>query len=211
MKKLLLRNTFILGLTIVTLFLLPHPAKAGLISAGPRIGVGINRLSVRHVTPSITNIKTQPAFHIGAFSKISLLGIFVQPELLLTGYYSKFQQTGRMGNQTPQDVKLGVLKLDMPISIGIKFLLAKAFIGPKFTFLVHMKESEKNNSKFKQAKDAFNRISAGLHIGVGLEVWKLVLDLKYDHDFATLGKKIGSENVKYGSQQLIVSVGYCVI
>lgn len=145
-----------------------------------------------------------PGFHVGLFGRVSLPGIYVQPELLYTQTRAGIKVKDLNGNETGSG-KQQFHTLDVPVMVGLKFLMFRAGLGPVASFML----SESSNVA-GYAPD-FNKASLGYQVGVGVDVWKLTLDARYQGNLGKLGDEVTVEgqtfNTNTRSQQFIVSLG----
>ncbi|MGI9545999.1 MAG: porin family protein [Flavobacteriaceae bacterium] len=107
-------------------------------------------------------------FHLGVFYKIGN-SIYFRPELVYTNTKSKYT-----------DGDLNINKIDLPALIGIRLIgPLHLFAGPDFQYIL--------NSKFDGIKlnDIENDFTVGLHVGVGVNLGKLGVDLRYERGFTS--------------------------
>lgn len=150
--------------------------------------------------------------HAGAFARIKVLAIYIQPELLFTQSKTEIN-IEEAGVETIAQQKFN--KFDIPVMIGAKFGPARVNVGPVATFVI----SETGNFREKMNEIAQQTIveqakgaSLGLQIGLGLDLLKiLTLDLRYEFGLSKLGKSVtimGNEfKTDQRTQQLFLSVG----
>lgn len=119
---------------------------------------------------SITNASEDPSatvgFHIGVFGKLGSK-IYFKPELVYTSTKSDYNAG---------DFKMQ--KLDAPLLIGIKVIgPVHVFAGPALQYIL---DTDFGNAKVEQLE---NDISIGLNFGIGLNLNKLGVDLRYERGF----------------------------
>jgi len=106
-------------------------------------------------------------YHIGVFGKLGG-NIYVRPELVYTSTKSDYNEG---------DLKLN--KLDLPVLVGVKVIgPLNVFAGPAFQYIL--------NTKFDGVTidDIENDFSVGLHIGAGVNLGKLGVDIRYERGFS---------------------------
>ena len=137
-------------------------------------------------------------YHIGIIRKIDLPIMFIKPELVFTKTKSSYDSEG--------DFEMS--KLDLPIVLGIKMVgPLHVLAGPSFQYLL---SSKLDGIK---AEDIQNDISMGLHFGIGAELGKLGIDIRYERGFTNNEIKIfnidqSNFNVDSRPEQLIFSLFY---
>ncbi|WP_313094431.1 porin family protein [Empedobacter sp.] len=130
--------------------------------------------------------KASAGFQAGALARVSLAGIYIQPELLYTQFKNEYDVDGQKLNVTKK-------RMDIPVNVGKRFLgIGHIQAGPVFSYYFDDKLSVKDFTTAKQ--DEFN---VGMQIGAGVEVSKLLFDLRYEFGLG----KIGSEIVNSDGRQ----------
>lgn len=125
--------------------------------------------------------KGSTGFQAGALARVSLAGLYIQPELLYTQFKNEYDVDGYTVDVTKK-------RVDVPVAVGKRFLgIAHVQAGPVFSYYFDDKFSVDDYIKAKQ--DQFN---VGLHIGAGVQVSKLLFDLRYEFGLG----KVTSEFVK---------------
>lgn len=134
-------------------------------------------------------------FHIGVFGKFGRR-FYVKPELVYTNTKSSYDSG---------DFKMQ--KLDAPLLVGLKVIgPLSVFAGPAFQYII---DTEFENIKIS---DVENDFSLGLNFGIGVNIDKIGIDLRYERGFskneATFltdnGLSIGMLDTR--PEQLILSV-----
>lgn len=106
-------------------------------------------------------------YHIGVFGKLGNK-IYFKPELV----YTKTKSDYDSGDFDMQ-------KLDAPLLVGLKILgPVSVFAGPSFQYII--------NSEFDgvDIDDIENEFSVGLNFGIGVNIKKLGIDLRYERGFS---------------------------
>jgi len=111
---------------------------------------------------------TKMGYHIGAFGQWGS-HFFLRPELMYTKTKSSYD-----------GADFDMSKLDLPVLVGIRFLgIAKAFIGPDFQYIL--------NTDFEDISlgDVENNFTVGLHIGAGVDLGNIGIDLRYERGLSS--------------------------
>lgn len=146
--------------------------------------------------------KASAGFQAGALARVSLAGIYIQPELLYTQFKNEYDVDGQKLNVTKK-------RLDIPVNVGKRFLgIGHIQAGPVFSYYFDDKLSVKDFTTAKQ--DDFN---VGMQIGAGVEVSKLLFDLRYEFGLGKVGSDIlngnnGQYRTENRPQMLNLSVAY---
>ena len=112
--------------------------QAQIFQFGARAGIGradftVNEdLSVDGATISVRPAEPNTSFHVGAYTRVKILGFFVQPELVYTSHPSTIAFTDiSSGEET--DVQINLNRVDLPVLIGLKFGPVRINAGPMFS------------------------------------------------------------------------------
>ncbi len=148
--------------------------------------------------PSSIDGENKTGFHLGVYTKLGILGIFLQPELVYTQLNTQYSTF---------DYKIN--KIDAPVLLGFGIigpLHIKA--GPSFQYILS-NELENTNLEIGEAE---NDISVGYQLGAGLNIGRLGFDVRYEGAFTenTAFSKEASENFSIDSRpsQWILSASY---
>jgi len=135
-------------------------------------------------------------YHIGVFGRIGNR-IYVKPSLVYTNTKSGYD-----------DGDLKLQKLDMPVNVGLKIIgPLSIFAGPSFQYIL---DSEFDGISLKNIENDF---SAGFNFGVGLNIKKIGVELKYERGFSKneatfIGNNLGEDvvsRIDTRPEQLILS------
>lgn len=158
-------------------------------------------------------------YHFGAFARIKVLGIYIQPEL----YFSSVSSDLTIEEIVPtagQDIDVSLIqnqilsqtynKLDMPILVGLKLGPLRVNAGPVATFIVNNKSEMQE--MITDYETALTKATFGYQAGLGLDLLKKVtIDIRYEgslSDYGT-GATVGGNQVSFDDRpsQFIASIG----
>lgn len=128
-------------------------------------------------------------FNLGLFSNVSLGPLYLRPEVSYT------QLNGEVNA-----VKVRTERIDVPVLVGINvFKLVSVFAGPSFHYTIQ--------DEFRSFD--YERINAGYQFGLGLNLGRVGVDLRYERELNNRNFKIdnvfpGDGNFRY--QQLILAL-----
>lgn len=191
----------------ITIFLF---SSAGLLAQEANFGIkgGFNygatgdfeRENVANDLGEIIEGKEKSGYHIGLFSRFEIVGIFLQPELMLTRLNTEYQ-----------DFNYKIDKIDAPILLGVNVigpLNIKA--GPSFQYIL---ENELEDTPLKIG-DVEKDFTVGYQLGAGVNFGSLGFDVRYEGAFnenTAFGvTETAQENFKIDSRpsQWILSLSY---
>jgi hypothetical protein len=215
MKKLIL--TFaLLGFTL--------NSSAQDFSWGPKLSISSPSFKLQDVasiesgTDAIQLLKdTDPVlgYQIGVFARLSILGIYVQPEVLFSNAKSEVSYSVLLEEGSTEtivaEVKLN--KIDIPVLFGKRFLrVFRINAGPVFTLPLNDNISlEGLEDAFEDVTTNYKKATVGAQIGVGLDISILTIDLRYEMGLQSIsdGITIGETtfNPDQRLEQLMLSIG----
>lgn len=198
------------ALLILAAMALFSQAQAQLFSFGLR--GGISSSSIKIEDPGTWEVdKREPdfGFHVGVFSRLSvpLTGLYVQPELL-------FSNTGgtvvlKDGNNT-SNLYYSFNRIDLPVLVGWKFSTLRLNAGPILSYIASGKQQE-NGVTVDDFEDKYKNSTLGYQAGVGFDLGKLLIDLKYEGSLSKFGESVSVGNTSFPTDQrntqLILSLG----
>lgn len=165
-------------------------------------------------------------YHFGAFARLKILAVFIQPELIFsqTNASINLNPEGFDASATANVVKSSKIKytnFDVPVLLGFKFGPAHICAGPVATFKLNSKvddatkkfleeiESENDMDVFTVTKNA----TFGAQIGTGLTIAKKVtIDVRYEFGLSKLGESVTIKGNEFKTDQrqnqFIGSIGW---
>lgn len=127
-------------------------------------------------------------FHFGLYTRLTLIGIYVEPSFLLntTSVDYTLEQLGDDGifnvikNETYNS-------FDIPVMIGIKAGILRMYGGP----VAHLNINGSSDLiDFPGYEQRFKDASYGFQAGIGLDLWKIRLNLAYEGNLSKFGDHI---------------------
>lgn len=209
-------------LAIISLFLISSYPAFSQFDYGLKAGITSSSLSADETFPAAVNqdfdkLKVEATnarlgFQGGAFARISLLGIFIQPELLFSsgGGEVTIQELDANDEIINEKIKKQTYnKLDLPVMAGISFGMARLQVGPVGSLMLS------NNSAladYESYEEKFRQITWGYHAGIGIDFFETItLDLKYEGSLSKLGSGVEIDGTNYTfdnrSSQLVLNLG----
>lgn len=189
------------ALILVVLIAIPAFSQ---IKFGIKAGVGTTTVPTYNITTganTIAALKTASyGFHGGVFLRLSLLGIYLQPEVLLATNSYEYNVT--MGTSPAVLKEQTFNKLDVPVLIGLKLGPIRINAGPVATVQIGTPKALIDDPNFKEM---YKGATFGFQAGAGFDLFKtLTFDVRYEGslsgefgDAAT----IGSQTFKLDSRQ----------
>ena len=122
-------------------------------------------------------------YHVGLYGKLDMPKIYIRPELIYTKTKSSYDVDGGSNDYD-------VSKLDLPVLLGYKLIgPVHIFAGPAFQYILS------NDLEDAELDDLKNDFSVGAHIGVGVTLGNIGLDVRYERGFSENEAAFISDNV----------------
>lgn len=189
-------------LSVLFIALLGSTAWSQDIRLGPRAGLSTAFVSVDADGDFLSSGDNVIGVHAGVFGRVGIKSWYVQPEVLYT-FTGGEQKNTLTGNNT-----ITFNRVDIPIMIGKKFAkIARVNAGPVASFL--LSANSETAGKDEDVAESYKSSIFGLQFGVGVDLWKLVIDVKYETSLGNMVKDDASTvNLEQRQNQIMLSVGY---
>jgi hypothetical protein len=116
-------------------------------------------------------------FHGGIFMRLSLLGLYIQPEALFATAENSYSIT-KPGAIKPEEVVQKLNKLDIPVLLGFKLGPVRLNAGPAATIAIGSPRALITDPSLT---DLYSKTSFGYQAGVGFDLFKLLtFDVRYE-------------------------------
>lgn len=189
------KKTILLALFLVSITSFTYAQSATGFGIKGGLNYNANGDYFESIGSNAKNPDRNVGYHIGLFGKIGNQ-IYFKPELVYTSTKSDYD-----------DDSFEMQKLDAPLLVGIKVLgPVSVFAGPSFQYIL--------DSDFDgiAINDIENDFSVGLNFGIGLNINKLGIDVRYERGFSDneatfIGNNgIGTSRLDTRPEQLILSL-----
>jgi hypothetical protein len=115
-------------------------------------------------------------FHGGAFVRFSMMGFYVQPELLFASRTDEYKVTEL--NNPSNVIKQQFNQLDIPIMLGLRLGPVRLNAGPSARLLINSPKDLIDDPDFKAM---YHSLTFGYQAGLGVDIIKrITLDLRYE-------------------------------
>ncbi len=201
MKKILCVTALLLC-SVVSLY----AQKGGqLIQFGLKAGITAPSFKLRN--PDGMSTESKVGFQAGLMTRINLLSFHIQPELLYM--FNQYQLTDSpSGTLSVNKVKVNTF--EVPVLLGLRLLMFRIQAGPSFNIMV---KNSTVNKKGSGLDLSFSRPSVSYMVGLGFDIMKVNIDLRYHGQFKNSRQYIADgtgyiETDKLKGSQWLFSVGY---
>jgi len=218
MKRIILIALFVIPITFIANSQIKFGIKAGVTSTSLKVDdfisvdgqSGYDELLIKGKNSKI-------GFQGGIFTRITILKLYVQPELLFTSTSTEVEVTEFLNEVEGISFveEQSFQQIDFPIMVGYKFGPARFQLGPVGTIMLSSTPALSKIDELDNidVKEEFNGATWGYQVGVGLDIFKkLTIDLKYEGSLSKLGDgvNIGGEVQDFDSRnsKIILTLGW---
>ena len=132
------------------------------------------------------DIGNSTGFNVGILykTKIPLIGLTIQPELIYSQTNSSINTWLEGGSNLNGDLKLGTLMLPVGLQWGIDLMLFRPFIQavPYIGYTVN------TQNKITNLNWNVDKFKYGVGLGAGLDIWKLQISGRYNWDLGDVAE-----------------------
>jgi hypothetical protein len=176
------------SIAIILVILVSIPAFSQ-IKWGLKAGVSTTSLSmpsVKTITSGTTSFTVEGlksakyGFNGGAFVRLTLLGVYIQPELLFSTRSNEYTVTNVTNQSSPVAyvAKQNFNKLEIPVMVGCKLGPIRLNAGPAASILINSPKDLITDSNFK---NRLSTMTIGYQAGLGFDLLKLLtFDVRYE-------------------------------
>ncbi|MDX5422226.1 MAG: PorT family protein [Hymenobacteraceae bacterium] len=200
-------RTFLL--TICTFVALSMAAQAQSFTLGIKGGISATNVDVKEVRNDPWQYRDPEnitGYHAGAFTRLQVLGFFVQPEALLSSTGGRIELFDSRNAGAAHTEKFTFTRLDVPLQAGYNLAnLIRLQAGPVASILLSARQEGKTIDEY------LNETDWGWTAGVGVDISRLTLDLRYERISRKYTDVAQQSSLKLSNQQYLLSVGYKLI
>ena len=171
-------------ITLLLLFLVCFSAaKAQEFALGVKAGLTSTQV-IGSDFKSFSSPDNYNGFLVGAYARVGLVSFYIQPEILFRNL--NFSVTNNNNSSASNNLSY----IDVPVLFGKKFFkLVRVSVGPNFQFLVNKDITVSNASGAADPikEGDFKNFVLGAQAGLGVDVWKLSFDMRYDFSLTQIG------------------------
>jgi hypothetical protein len=183
------------------------------ISWGPKIGISTEDLDEETLNINSLSLAIKDAnygFHAGLFFRVKISDrVFLQPEVLFNTNSVDFKVTDLPSGLSDRILKEKYQHLDIPLMLGLKYGPLRLQAGP--TGHVYIASSSELD-EIEGYERRFNDFNLGFQGGLGLDIWKIIIDVKYEGNLSKFGDHmtIAGQDIKFSQRpsRWLFSIGF---
>lgn len=206
-----MKNVLIIALMIITSITASAQKfgiRGGLSSTdfNPKDLVVMNSNDVDQLKLAVDEAKY--GLHFGLFAQFRKNKFFIQPEVIFNSNKIEYTVEDIENNVGATAVSARYNYVDVPINAGLKLGPLRIQAGPVGHFFVNSASDLKNWNGYKEK---FKDATWGVQYGFGLDIWRTVLDFKWERNFKDFGDHVTFNDISYNfddtQDRFIVSLG----
>ncbi|MFH0757860.1 MAG: porin family protein [Bacteroidota bacterium] len=204
---------------VAAAFLLVPFADAQMFNIGLKAGLGLSNLKFDDLTgigsgSDVYQLATGDrvaAYHVGLQTRITIATFFVQPELYFNDGGGTINTIAANGASELLNVDLKTVNL--PLMLGVKLGPARINVGPVGSYVLKEESIPLEIGGVIEDYTLFTSgMSWGFQAGVGVDVSKISLDVRYEGSLSALGDSftVGGQtfNLDARPRQWVFSLGF---
>ncbi len=180
---------------------------------GVRAGISTANLYKETVEESNLKIAIKEAnygVHFGIFARVFVsTRFYLQPELLVNSNSVDFEINDPGDGLFNKILKEKYQYLDIPLMLGCQLGPLRLEGGPVGHAYLASKTELDEVDKYEQR---FNDFTLGYQAGIGLDIWKFLIDVRYEGNFNDFGEHmhIGGQQIDFSQSptRWIMTIGY---
>lgn len=195
------------------LFLLPLANLQAQFKIGVRAGLSTPNLESETVNAQGLNLAIKEAnygYHLGLFMRGHLSErLYLQPEFLFNSNSVDFKLEGFTAGLANRIFTEKYQNLDIPFMAGYKLGPLRLEGGP----VGHIHIASNTELDIVDGyEQRFNDFQLGFQTGLGLDIWRILLDVRYEGNFNDFGEhmRILGEEVKFSQNpsRIVMTIGF---
>lgn len=149
-------------------------------------------------------------FHAGVYLQAMISNLYLQSGLYFqSNSYDYSLKNIDSPNNEEQILKERFNNLDIPISLGYKFLIFRIYTGPTANIFLNSSSDLNDTNGFKQH---FKPVAYSYHLGIGVNIGRFRFDTKWEQNLGDYFDSITFKNATYkfddNPSRLFFSLGY---
>ncbi len=148
--------------------------------------------------------------HFGLYSRVSFLGIYVEPAFLLNSSQTNYSLIETNESGVFESIRADIYRdLTIPVKIGIDATLLRLHTGPVIHVQLDRTSSLLDAEGFSED---FDKARYGWLIGTGLDLWKLRFDMDFQFGLYRFGDHIVFQGQQFNFSErparVVFTLGY---
>lgn len=178
MKKLIISSL----LSLMLMFVCQSVSAGDILKFGIKGGVSVpsSKMVKMPLTGNFSEFSATPntGYHVGLMARVNFFIFNVQPEIVFNSNTYHVNMLSTAATPTVTNNKIVFNSVEVPVLLGVKLLFLRINAGPVFNVYDKSKAKQNNIDEVD-----FQIPAVGYQAGIGLDIWKLTLDARYQGNF----------------------------
>lgn len=159
--------------------------------AGAILKVVSARMNIKSDLVSTSNTESEVGYQFGAFYRVNIDRIYVQPELLFSKIKTQlvFNNFDGIDGFNPL-AQFEFNTIELPVHIGYRIGNLRLMMGPSFSILLSGDRVFLN--EIEQVTSEYNRSNIMWQMGIGGDFHRLFIDIKYEAGLSKTGESLSN-------------------
>ncbi|MFQ3215293.1 MAG: hypothetical protein ACJAT1_002053 [Marivirga sp.] len=174
--------------------------NAQIFTIGPKLGISSTNIKPSESATNFLSGDSKVSYHAGLFARIKIASFYIQPELYFNSVNAVYK------DNTGAEYEFDKSKVDLPIMLGWKIGPLRLNAGPVASFSTNTDLDPDLDTAVDEYKGAIFAYQAG----IGLDISKLTIDVRYEGNLSNQGTFTGGDG-GFKVNQILFSVGFKLI
>ncbi len=206
MRKILLVNLLLISFLTTQYGQLEFGFRGGIHSIDLHKNSNLSPLSDESVRLNFA--ESNYGYQFGLYTRLHIVGLFIEPGVMLHSTQVNYSIEDVEGLNI-DSVEDNFTNLDIPVMVGLKLGLIRIFTGP----VAHLHLDKASDIiNIPAYSDRFDSSTLGFQAGVGVDIWKLRFEAKYEGNLSRYGNEIsiGDESFALDKRpsRVIANIGF---
>lgn len=206
------------GLLIIILSFLLNGSISAQFEMGVKVGINSTQLvsdSINLITSDEEqlNLAFQEAdygVHLGLYMRLSAFGFYLEPAGFINSSKVTYQLSEIQNGEVITSFKNeSFTSLDIPVLLGYKISFFRIHAGGVAHLII---DSASDLIDIKGYQSKFEKANYGYQAGIGIDAWKIRIDINYEGNLSKFGNHITVDDTPYSfnnaAARLILNAGF---
>lgn len=208
MKRLRYIFIFIFFCGLVSLNAQTNTFRIGIKGGISKYDYGLSELDITDPKITLNILDKSIGFQGGAVVQIKLSKFLIQPEVIFNSNKVNYSVTDSQFHLLDTLLSETYRDIDIPLMLGFKSGILRLNVGP--VAHIHL-SSTSELFAVDSYSQKFDKLKYGWQAGIGLDIWKIMIDIRYEGNFSKFGDHIVIDGKRYSfadsPTRLLVTAG----
>ena len=153
------------------------------------------------------------SYHLGVFAQFRMNKWALQPEVVFRSAKADYMLSEFVTTEFISSIRTeNYAYVDVPVMLAYRLGALRIQAGPAAKFYITSSTEFVGIAEFSES---YQKVDFGYQAGIGLDIWRFIVDLKYDGDIEKVGDHMsfGGQSIDFGTQagRFLFSIGYSLV